>query len=176
MTASLPDAYAESRDGNTLLVANKKARKVLEKVFSKPRPRWGTVGGEALTSPEYRAIEVEDGPAPQVMLAAVHQAGLRVMFKCATCPEHHILDDAMAERFVKEAEALGQRVMHPRCGDVAMTKRLERIFNTQGFNVAVEYALRDTAPDERVAAMRHGAQEIEREVRWRQSRAASAAD
>jgi hypothetical protein len=69
MSTPLPDVYAgDSRDGHTVLVANKKARGVLGKSVT-PRLRWRTVNG---WSPEYRAIEVEDGPGLQVMLITVH--------------------------------------------------------------------------------------------------------
>jgi hypothetical protein len=116
MSTPLPDAYAESRDGRTLLVANKKARKFLDTCCEPRIDEWSTVGGGVFTSPKYRAVEIEDAPGAQVILAAIHQAGLRVMFRCVSCPKLHTVDDATAERFLKEAEALRQRVMHPGVG------------------------------------------------------------
>jgi hypothetical protein len=109
----LPDAYAESDGTNTTIVCNKAARSALAK-HVEPRLQWRGVGGGVLTSPVYRAVQVGDGAAPEVMLSVIHQAGLRVMFKCIKCPEIHIMTDATAERFLKEAEAAAERVVaHP---------------------------------------------------------------
>jgi hypothetical protein len=110
----LPDAYAESDGNNTLVVANKKARRFLNRHFDKHPPRWDTVGGGVFTSPQYRAIQIEDGPGPQVLLAAVHRAGMVVMFKCISCPHLHTLTDEKATQFLREAEACAEWVgAHP---------------------------------------------------------------
>lgn len=103
---TLPDAYAEpGSDGYTTIVANKKAREVLEKGFDKPGPRWRKVrGSNILKSPEYRCLGIEDRPLPQILLSVIHQAGLMAMFTCTNCDKLHIMDDEQAARFLKEAE------------------------------------------------------------------------
>jgi hypothetical protein len=114
----LPDVYAESGDdGYTTIVANRRARKLINKHFEKPRPLWGCVGGDVFTSPEYRAVGIGDGPVPQVLLAVAHQAGMKAMFKCLSCPQLHTMTDETAARFLKEAEASAERVgAHPGVG------------------------------------------------------------
>jgi hypothetical protein len=108
----LPDIYAETTEGGDILVvANKKARFLINKWFDDGDPLpWDTVGGGVLTSPRYLAIEIGRGPVPQLILAQGHQHGLLAMFKCISCPEHHVLDDATAARFLEEGAFFAEGV------------------------------------------------------------------
>jgi len=96
-----PDMYVEPRDDSFVLVANKKARKVLNCRFSKPPPRWASIkGSDYLKSPEYRALLIGVGGESVIagMLCAVHEAGLLAMFMCGKCRDLHIVDDEQARR------------------------------------------------------------------------------
>jgi hypothetical protein len=108
-----PDVYSEpDGDDGTVIVANKEGRRVLNEGFEKPAPRWNKVtGSDYLKSPKYLCLAIENGPLPQVMLSVSHQAGLRVMFMCAMCSNLHVMDDAMAERFLQEAQ-LSTSIVH----------------------------------------------------------------
>lgn len=110
--SDLPDIYAEvDSEGNATIVANKRGRDIINAGFEKPGPRWFKVrGSNYLQSPEFRCLSLENGPVTQVMLSVAHQAGLRVMFMCVECSELHIMNDAQAERFLKEAEFFAEGV------------------------------------------------------------------
>jgi hypothetical protein len=67
-------------------------------------------GSDYLTSPQYRAVSVGNGPVPQAMLSLCHQAGFRAMFTCIKCDDVHKMDDGMAERLLREAmDAMPER-------------------------------------------------------------------
>ena len=107
MSEALPDAYSQkNNDGLVVVVANKKARRVLNANFKGSRPYWGkTVGDNLLTSPTYRAIEIEDGPAMFAMLCTLHRAGLTVAYRCRDCDRIHTVDDEVAAIFSRLALA-----------------------------------------------------------------------
>lgn len=100
---SLPDAVCLSgRPGCALLVANKKARRILNEGFERPQPQWSGVentAGNILTSPEYRAPEIERGPGLCAMLCALHEAGCALMYSCDECDCLHSVDDKAAKTF-----------------------------------------------------------------------------
>jgi hypothetical protein len=102
----LPDVYAEQvDDAEVVIVANKKARRLINKRFVGGRLPWSRIdGSEYLASPEDRAVGFGVGPLPDLILSNCHQAGLSAAFHCRSCDDLHFVDDAMAERFVRKAE------------------------------------------------------------------------
>jgi hypothetical protein len=114
MSDDLPEVYSEPTDsGFVTIVANKKARRFINKLFDPPL-RWNRVkGSEYLTSPKYRAAGIGNGPIPQAILSHCHQAGFRAMFTCCKCDELHTLNDEMAERLLFEAMATEAMPEHP---------------------------------------------------------------
>lgn len=114
-----PDVYAEPQGaGYATIVANKKGRAALNRGFEKPRPRWAKLGrSKYLKSPEYLCLSIENGAVPQVMLGAAHQAGCHVWFMCTLCDDLHVMDDALANRFITEATFVAEGV-HPAPGGV----------------------------------------------------------
>jgi hypothetical protein len=106
--SDLPDVYAEQGDaGNIAIVANKKARRFINKCFDAPAPRWSKT---SWAEPQYRALEIEDSPVPHAILGHCYQAGLSAAFLCCKCSELHVVNNAMAERFLREAESFAERV------------------------------------------------------------------
>jgi hypothetical protein len=99
--SALPDVYCEPQGNTVVVAANKRARKLLNVGFEKPRPRWETIegGSNYLKSPEYCALTLEGncGAAVSAMLHACHQAGMLAMFTCAKCSELHIVNDERAK-------------------------------------------------------------------------------
>jgi hypothetical protein len=97
----LPDVYVEKTSDNQMVVvvANKKARRLLNKSFDGNPPRWAKMADDnVLTSPEYRAIEVGGSDCiVAAMVCCVHAAGFRAMFWCEDCRDSHLVDDAMAK-------------------------------------------------------------------------------
>jgi hypothetical protein len=99
MSEPLPDALCQKGDDGYILAANKKARAVLNKHFEKPRPSWRGIAhapGAIITSPAYRALEIDGGPAMLAMLCALHYAGLRTLYWCEGCGHLHVMDDERA--------------------------------------------------------------------------------
>jgi hypothetical protein len=99
-----PDFYVEPQGDHIVLVANKRARAVLNQGFEKPRPRWLSMEGrsEFLTSPEYRCIVISSAGhgLATAMLYVTYKAGLSTMFKCTKCAKLHIVDDKQAEHLL----------------------------------------------------------------------------
>jgi hypothetical protein len=105
--SELPDVYAEQGDdGYTNIVANKKARRFINKCFDAPAPRWSKTSWD---DPRYRAIGIEDGPVPHAILGHCYQAGLSAAFLCCDCHKLHVVNDETAQRFVRQAGALATR-------------------------------------------------------------------
>jgi hypothetical protein len=78
--SALPDVYIELRDETVVLVANKEARKVLNRGFEKPQPQWVEVCCDDLgISARYRALELcgDCSAVLAAMVCAVHNAGGR---------------------------------------------------------------------------------------------------
>jgi hypothetical protein len=98
--SALPDVCTELRNDIVIVVANKKAREVLNQGFEKPRPRWGSITDGPFSSSEYRAITLDGDWSPMLaaMLCAVHLAGLQAMFMCEHCRKLHLVDDERAKR------------------------------------------------------------------------------
>jgi hypothetical protein len=72
-TGSLPDAIY--KDG--ILAVNKKARRRLNQAFEGSAPPWFKITpGSVLTSPEYRALQIEAGASVWAMLCVLHDSGL----------------------------------------------------------------------------------------------------
>lgn len=112
-----PDVYAEPQGDHAVIVANAKARRLINEHVEPPF-RWKKVlGSDYLKSPEYRCVCISNGPIPQLMLAIAHQGGLRATFVCSDCDEFHTVTDEMAARFVEEAKPHGERIgTHPGVG------------------------------------------------------------
>jgi hypothetical protein len=83
MSTPLPDACCDiGPDGHAFLAANKKARRILDEGFERPRPRWCGIKntpGNVFTSPQYRVLELERGPGLCAMLWHLHEAGCTAM-------------------------------------------------------------------------------------------------
>ena len=106
MTVILPDLFIQaSGNGYAQIAANKKARRVLNKGFEGGRPSWRKIAKGNLTSPEYRAIEIDSSPVVAVMLVMVHEAGLAAMFWCENCGRPHSVDEDMAVALWQLAKA-----------------------------------------------------------------------
>jgi hypothetical protein len=80
-----PDALIQS-DGKGLVgvVANEKARRLINKLIEGPGLHWRDIesSDDFLTSPEYLAFEIEEGPAVWAMACALHQDGLALLYWC----------------------------------------------------------------------------------------------
>jgi hypothetical protein len=101
-SAKLPDAFVQEGDDEhaIVLVANRKARRVLNRHFEGGPPTWLEVAGEfGVKSPACRAIEIEKGPVVAAMLVALHRAGLSSHYWCEDCQHMHRVDDQAAEMF-----------------------------------------------------------------------------
>jgi hypothetical protein len=96
----LPDALCHKSDdpGSMPLVANKRARRVLNKAFEKPRPQRRKVTTIDGCLTDHRAIEVGKSAALCAMLCALHDAHLEVLYWCEDCGNHHPLEDEDAKR------------------------------------------------------------------------------
>lgn len=84
---SPPDLYVEPQESSFVVVANRKARKIINKAFEKPRPQWGTVTGSSLLrSLEYRTLEIAEGGEAGIaaILCAAHRAGLFASYCAAS--------------------------------------------------------------------------------------------
>jgi hypothetical protein len=111
----LPDAAVvpSEEKGHSFLVANKRARRELNKHFEKPRPVWRQAEGGDLSSPRYRSLEIENGPVLAAMMWALHDAGMRAMFWCEGCQHLHLVDDERARQFKFLAVSGAEGVMPP---------------------------------------------------------------
>ena len=99
----LPDAvYVRSGEGPMVLVANRPARRFINKGFEgSVRGLWAKIGptpGGAFKSPEYRALAIENGPGVWAMLSGLYRAGLGVMFWCDDCDGLHPVEGDIADR------------------------------------------------------------------------------
>jgi hypothetical protein len=112
--SNLPDAYCEAQRGETILVANKKARKLLNAQFEKPGPRWGKVRSDLIRPPEYRALILEAGPCLAAMLVALFDAGFEVMYQCTECDAVHTMGGRDREKLwlIAQEGAVGVMPQH----------------------------------------------------------------
>jgi hypothetical protein len=101
----LPDIYVETQGDRAVIVANKRARRLINEHVDPPLPWWRIHGSDYLKSPEYRCVAIENGPISQLTLAIAHQGGMRAEFLCSDCDRLHVVNDEMAEKFVTEAAA-----------------------------------------------------------------------
>jgi hypothetical protein len=112
---SFPDAICiQGDDGYMKLAANKKARRVLNKCFERPRPTWHGIArtpDSIINSPQYRALEIAAGPCLCAMLCALHAAGLTSMFWCENCEQLHLVNDEMAKELKFAAMSGAEGVM-----------------------------------------------------------------
>jgi hypothetical protein len=115
MSTPLPDACCDiGPDGHAFLAANKKARRILDEGFGRPRPRWRGIKntpGNAFKSPQYRVLELQRGPGLCAMLWHLHEAGCTAMYWCGNCDCLHSVDDKVAEAFKYAAVSGAEGVM-----------------------------------------------------------------
>jgi hypothetical protein len=113
MSKPLPDTVCVKDNDGFALIANKQARAVINRGFEKPRPRWRGVQSPdgALSSPTYRPLVLEPGPALYAMLCALHDAGLLALYWCDNCQGLHPVDGKQASELKYRALSGAEGVM-----------------------------------------------------------------
>ena len=102
----LPDVFTQPEPDGVTVVANRRARRLLNSHYEKPAPRWSKIKGGGWSA-EYRAIQLQGDceSVVQAMLCTAHDAGMSAMFMCGKCDELHVVTDEMAKRFWFDAVA-----------------------------------------------------------------------
>jgi hypothetical protein len=103
MSKPMPDAFTKRYGDVVAVVANKKARRFINKSIEPP-PRWRSIAdspGNVLKSPEYRALEFENPPPDMIvaMHCALHGARFRTLYWCENCGRAHPMDDGQVAAF-----------------------------------------------------------------------------
>jgi hypothetical protein len=98
--SDLPDVYIEPQGDGFGIVANRKGRRQLNK-WAEPHVPWRSVGGDWPS--EYQTLPTRSGRGARLLMTVVihelHDAGLRVAFKCLECDEVHWMSDDWADHF-----------------------------------------------------------------------------